>query len=89
MRQARSPPATGRVARRVTTLQDRLVKELRLAGLSTSTAANQFVETGLPRDTRRVTVPPAQAADRHRPNPTARALDGMRGLQTPRTVRRD
>ena len=59
VRLARSPPATGRVARRVTTLQDRLVKELRLAGLSTSTAANQFVETGLPRDTRRVAVPPA------------------------------
>ena len=88
MRLARSPPATGRVARRVTALQ-RLVKELRLAGLSTSTAANQFVETGLPRDTRRVTVPPAQAADWHRPNPTARALDRMRGLQTPRIVWRD
>ena len=89
MRLARSLPATRRVARRVTALQDRLVKELRLAGLSTSTAANQFVETRLPCDTRRVAVPPAQATDRQRPNPTARALDRMRGLQTPRIVRRD
>ena len=89
MRLARSPLATGRVARRVTALQDRLVKELRLAGLSTSTAANQFVETGLPCDTRRVAVPPAQATDRQRPNSTARALDRMRSLQPPRIVWRD
>ena len=34
-------------------------------------------------------VPPAQAADWHRPNPTARELDGMRWLKTPRIVRRD
>ena len=49
VRQARSPPATGRMARRVTTLQDRLVKELRLAGLSTSTAANPTATHPWPR----------------------------------------
>ena len=47
--QAHSPQAKGRGARLVTTRQDRLVKELRLAGLSTSEAAHQCVETWRPR----------------------------------------
>jgi transposase len=86
---AHSPQAKGRVERLFKTLQDRLVKDLRLAGLATIEAANQFVETWLPRYNRRFAVPPAQAADLHRPSPTARELDRMLCLKMTRVVRRD
>jgi hypothetical protein len=45
---AHSPQAKGRVERLFKTVQDRLVKELRLAGIATIEAANQFVEAWLP-----------------------------------------
>lgn len=86
---AHSPQAKGRVERLFKTLQDRLVKDLRLAGIATIEAANQFVETWLPQYNRRFAVPPAQAADLHRPRPTARELDRMLCLKTTRVVRRD
>jgi len=41
---ARSPEAKGRVERLFKTLQDRLVKELRLANISTITEANAFLQ---------------------------------------------
>ena len=41
---ARSPQAKGRVERLFETLQDRLVKELRLRGISDMKTANQFLE---------------------------------------------
>jgi len=40
---ANSPQAKGRIERAVGTLQDRMVKELRLAGISSIAAANAFV----------------------------------------------
>jgi hypothetical protein len=40
---ANSPQAKGRVERAFGTLQDRLVKELRLAGISTIAAANAWL----------------------------------------------
>lgn len=42
---ARSPEAKGRVERLFKTLQDRLVKELRLANISTMTEANIFLQS--------------------------------------------
>ena len=86
---AHSPQAKGRVERLFKTLQDRLVKDLRLAGIATIAAANQFVETWLPHYNRRFAVQPAQAVDLHRPSPTARELDRMLCLKTTRVVRRD
>lgn len=86
---AHSPQATGRVERLFKTLQDRLVKDLRLASIVTIEAANQFMETWLPHYNRRFAVQPARAADLHRPSPTARELDRMLCLKTTRGVRRD
>ncbi len=86
---AHSPQAKGRVERLFKTLQDRLVKDLRLAGIATIDAANRFLETWLPRYNRRFTVPPAEAADLHRPSPAARELDRILCLKTTRVVRRD
>ena len=86
---AHSPQAKGRVERLFKTLQDRLVKDLRLADLATIEAANQFVETWLPRYNRRFAVQPTQAADLHRPCPASRKLDRSLCLKTTRVVRRD
>ena len=72
---AHSPQAKGRGERLFKTLQDRLVKDLRLAGISTIAAANQFLETWLPRYNRCFAVPPANPADLHRPCPASRELD--------------
>ncbi len=86
---AHSPQAKGRVERLFKTLQDRLVKDLRLAGIATIDTANRFLETWLPGYNRRFTVPPAEAADLHRPSPAARELDRILCLKTTRVVRRD
>jgi hypothetical protein len=86
---AHSPQAKGRVERVFKTLQDRLVKDLRLAGLATIAAANQFLEAWLPRYNQRFAVPPAQAVDLHRPCPARRDLDRSLCLKTTRVLRRD
>ena len=86
---AHSPQAKGRVERLFKTLQDRLVKDLRLAGIATIAAANRFLETWLPRHNQRFAVPPAQAADLHRPRPAGCDLDRLLCLKTTRCLRKD
>jgi hypothetical protein len=86
---AHSPQAKGRVERLFKTLQDRLVKDLRLAGLTTLEAANQFLETWLPRYNKRFAIPSTQPADLHRPRPTCRDLERSLCLKTTRVLRRD
>ncbi len=55
---AHSPQAKGRVERRHQVFQDRLVKELRLAGIQSIKAANRFLDaTFLPELNARFTVP--------------------------------
>jgi len=86
---AHSPQAKGRVERLFATFQDRLIKELRLAGMATLEAANGFLETYLPAYNQRFAVLPAQAADLHRPRPSAQALDRVLCRKTTRVLRRD
>ncbi len=57
---AHSPQAKGRVERLFGTLQDRLVSELRLAGITTIAGANRFLPTYLPRHNARFAVAPAE-----------------------------
>jgi len=65
---ANSPQAKGRVERLFQTLQDRLVKELRLRKISTVEAANRFLrDEFLPDFNRRFGRPAREAGDRHRP----------------------
>ena len=55
---AHSPQAKGRIERLFETLQDRLVKEMRLAGIDTIEAANRFLEIRfIPEWEQRFTVP--------------------------------
>lgn len=64
---AHTPQAKGRVERAHQTLQDRLVKELRLHGLSTLAAANAWLPTFVADYNRRFAVAPASPVDVHRP----------------------
>ena len=85
---ASSPQAKGRVERRNGLLQDRLVKELRLAGISDLERANRFLEgTFLPELNRRFWVKPAQEADAHRAAP--RNLAELLNWEEERVVQRD
>jgi hypothetical protein len=86
---AHSPQAKGRVERLFKTFQDRVIKEMRLADVSTLDAANQFLEGYLPIYNPRFTVQPAQAADLHRPRPARRDLDRCLCIKTTRCLRRD
>jgi hypothetical protein len=64
---AHSPQAKGRIERFFHTAQDRLVKQLRLAGACTLEAANACLEAEfLPDWEERFTVPPANSTDAHR-----------------------
>ena len=64
---ANSSQAKGRVERANKTLQDRLVKELRLAGVSTMEAGNAFVPGFVADFNARFAKPPANSKDLHRP----------------------
>ena len=65
---AHSPQAKGRVERCFGTLQDRLVKALRLAGIRTREEANRYLEeVFLAEWNERFTRPASHALDAHRP----------------------
>lgn len=86
---AHSPQAKGRVERLFKTLQDRLIKELRLAGVTTLEDANRFLAEYLPRYNRQFVVRPVQTANLHRPPPTVRELERSLCLKTTRCLRKD
>nr|WP_111302133.1 ISNCY family transposase [Paracoccus saliphilus] len=64
---ANSSQAKGRVERANRTLQDRLVKELRLAGISDMTAGNAFLPGFIAQHNLRFAHPPARPENLHRP----------------------
>ena len=64
---ANSPQAKGRVERMNKTLQDRLVKELRLRGISTMEGGNTFLPQFMADYNRRFGRPARNAHDAHRP----------------------
>jgi hypothetical protein len=87
---AHSPQAKGRVERGFKTHQDRLVKELRLAGISTIEAANALLrERYIPEHNARYAMPPKQAADAHRPLLAAHRLERILALRHERVVQND
>lgn len=86
---AHSPQAKGRIERLFRTFQDRLIKEMRLAGISTKEAANLFLGTYLPVYNKRFRVLAAESADLHRPIPKGVNLNKTLCMKTERTVRND
>jgi hypothetical protein len=87
---AKTPQAKGRVERVHGTNQDRLIKKLRLAGITTLAAANTYLETRyLAAHNRRFAVRPASAVDFHlRRDPTLADRD-LYCLETTRVLSRD
>ena len=86
---ASSPQAKGRVERLFGTLQDRLVKELRLAKATTREAANRLLARYLPRHNRQFRCAPRSPADLHRPCPPAAVLRRRLTIRQPHPLRRD
>jgi len=85
---ANSPQAKGRVERMNGTLQDRLVKALRLEGINDLAEANSYLsKTFLPALNRRFKVQPASAADVHRAIP--QRLDEVLSWEEERVVQAD
>jgi transposase len=87
---ANSPQAKGRVERRNGLLQDRLVKEMRLAQINGIEAANAFLEAGyLAELNDRYTCSAANAAEVHRALDGQLKLDEVLCEHEERTVGRD
>jgi transposase len=64
---ANSPQAKGRVERANETLQDRLVKEMRLKGIDSTEAGNAFLPEFMEEFNHRFAVEPRSSHDAHRP----------------------
>jgi hypothetical protein len=83
---ANSPQAKGRIERAFGTLQDRMVKELRLARISTIAAANAWLPGFIEAYNARFGREPANAKDLHRPLTEADDLDEILAWREKRTV---
>ena len=87
---AHSPQAKGRIERLFKTLQDRLVKEMRLAGIETLEQANRFLEiTFLPWWEQRFGRPPRQPRDAHRRLEREHRLEQILSVREARSVSAD
>ena len=89
VKHANSPQAKGRIERLFRTLQDRLVKEMRLRGIRTLEEANAFLEEYLPIYNRRFSVSPKERDNLHRPLVRGLDLDAILCKKTERTLRND
>jgi hypothetical protein len=86
---ANSPQAKGRIERLFKTLQDRLVKEMRLRGIRTIEEANHYLEEYLPLYNKRFTVCPKGKDNLHRPLGKEVDLDRILCMKTERALRND
>lgn len=86
---AYSPQAKGRIERAFGTLQDRLVKEMRLHGITTMEQANQFLEAYWPRFNRQFRVCPANPTNAHVRLPARFNLDAYLCIKITRTLAKD
>jgi len=83
---ANTPQAKGRIERANQTLQDRLVKELRLWGISDIDSANDFLTEFRQDYNRRFAVVPRSTHDAHRPLLKNENLDSVLTHQENRTL---
>ncbi len=89
---ANSPQAKGRIERLFETLQDRLVKELRLAKINTPEAGNQFLtEVFIPAFNKRFGHAPRKEGDVHRPlsETDKKNLSRIFSIQSQRKINND
>jgi hypothetical protein len=86
---ANTPQAKGRVERMNKTLQDRLVKELRLRGISNMDDGNAFLPEFMADYNRRFARAPQSAHDAHRPLQAGEDLEQTFSWQEERTMSRN
>ena len=88
---ANSPEAKGRVERLFGTLQDRLVKELRLNNISSIARANIFLKEFIPKFNSKFSVTATKDGDVHRELPLKekRELNSIFSVKSTRRVNRD
>ena len=86
---ANSPQAKGRVERLFKTLQDRLIREMRLQRVKSVEEANAFLDVYLPKHNKKFRKQARQKADLHRPALHARELDRIFCIREERTVKND
>ena len=89
---ANSPQAKGRIERLFGTLQDRMVKEMRLADIKNTEDANRFLaNTYVPDHNKRFAVRARQEGDAHRPltKELSPRLAAIFSIQSERIVRND
>src|ERR1700687_1425133 len=87
---AHSPQAKGRIERLFETLQDRLVKEMRLAGIDSIQGANHFLEMRfLPAWEERFTVAPRRPRNAHRRLDAEQRLEEILSVRVGRQVADD
>jgi transposase len=88
---AHSPEAKGRVERMFETLQDRLVKELRLAGITNAREANSFLTKYIPKFNDRFSVVPSRKKDLHKRinRQIKKKLPQIFSIQSERTIMND
>jgi len=84
---AHSPQAKGRIERLFHTFQDRLVKEMRLKGVSSIEEANEFLISYLPVYNERFSVMPKKEENLHRTVPID--LDTVLCIKTERSLKND
>jgi transposase len=86
---AYSPQAKGRVERLFGTFQDRVLHEMRLAGVNNYEEGNKFLVSYLPKYNRQFEVAPAKKADLHRSFKDRKELDRILSIRTRRALRND
>ena len=83
---ANTPQAKGRVERAIQILQDRLVKEMRLLGISSIEAANEYAPEFMADYNARFAVDPRSSNDAHRPLGSKDDLERVFTLQEQRNL---
>lgn len=84
---ATTPQAKGRVERANQTLQDRLIKEMRLAGIADMAAAQSFLPGFMSRHNKQFAVEPRDREDAHKPwDHGITGLDAALAEHEPRTL---
>ncbi len=86
---ANSPQAKGRVERLFKTLQDRLVKELRLANATTLEEANKVLQRYIVEHNKKFNVEPKSMANMHRSIPKGKNLRDVFCIKTNRRLLND
>lgn len=86
---AHSPQAKGRIERLFRTFQDRVIKEMRLKGISTIEEGNKFLVKYLPVYNRRFRVKSKKEDNFHRKMPIGINLDSILCIKNERVLRND